>query len=402
MPLKSNLIRFVAVTALSVVIYSCQSNGAESKRTSNDSLANTQMVVSHDTLKKETQVTGSGGYYDEVSAIISGMKQAGDLAALHDSAVWSTHKEFIDKNWAKVEKNRLTPMAGWTAKEMSAVSKTISTAFYPFSGPDFMTVNAFFPQAKKVIMLGLEPVGALPKIEKFNKEESIDYSENLKRSLTEIFERSYFITEYMLRDFQRQKVNGTLPVICFFMKRSGHTIDSLHYIVKKENGELQEVAYADNVKAIGVRVTCHKDGRVKQVYYFKYDVSNQYFNDTTAFFKFIKANVTNAATYIKSASYVLHANFMSNMKKMILSGSNVVLQDDTGIPYDEIAESGGWHIKLFGEYSQPIKNFPYLRMQKSIMAAYEKDSASVPKLPFHLGYHWTTGKDVLMLATKIK
>ncbi len=402
MPLNNKLIQFVVLVALSIISFSCQSSGAESKKINNDTIAKRDSLTLVDSLPINHLVTGSGGYYDEVSAIISGVKQSGQLAALHDSSVWSNHREFIDKNWVKVEKNRLMPMAGWTNKEMSAVSKTISTAFYPFSGPDFMTVNAFFPQAIKLIMLGLEPVGALPKVEKFNREESSDYSENLKRSLTEIFERSYFITEYMLRDFQRQKVNGTLPVICFFMKRSGHVIDSLHYIVKTEKGELQEVDYADNVKAIGVRVTCHKAGLVKNVYYFKYDVSNQYFNDTAAFFKFVKANVANAATYIKSASYVLHANFMSNMKKMILSGSNVILQDDTGIPYDEIAGSGGWNIKLFGEYSQPIKNFPYLRMQKSIMAAYEKDTASVPKLPFHLGYHWTTGKDVLMLATKIK
>ena len=402
MPLNNKRIQFVVLVALSIISYSCQSSGAESKNSNNDTIAKRDSLTLVDSLPKNNHVTGSGGYYDEVSAIISGVKQSGQLAALHDSAVWSTHRTFIDKNWTKVEKNRLIPMANWTSKEMSATAKSISTAFYPFSGPDFMTVNAFFPQAQKVIMLGLEPVGALPKIDKFTKEESIDYSENLKRSLTEIFERSYFITEYMLRDFQRQKVNGTLPVICFFMKRSGHVIDSLHYIVKTEKGELQEVAYADNVKAIGVRVTCHKEGIVKQVYYFKYDVSNQYFNDTTAFFKFVKSNIANSATYIKSASYVLHANFMSNMKKLILASSNVILQDDTGIPYDEISEGGGWTIKLFGEYSQPIKNFPYLRMQKSIMAAYEKDSASVPKLPFHLGYHWTTGKDVLMLATKIK
>jgi hypothetical protein len=402
MPSKSNLIRFVLLVALIAGAYSCQSNGAESKIIATDSTGVKDTLQLADSAKVEVVPAATGSYFDEVAALISGVKQTGKLAAWHDSTVWSSHREFIDKNWAKVEKNRLVPMAGWTNKEMSAISQTISTAFYPFSGPDFMTVNAFFPQASKVIMLGLEPVGALPKVEKFNKEESTDYSENLKRSLTEIFERSYFITEYMLRDFQRQKVNGTLPVICFFMKRSGHVIDSLHYIVKTEKGTLQEVDYADNVKAIGVRVTCHKAGLVKNVYYFKYDVSNQYFNDTAAFFKFVKANVANAATYIKSASYVLHANFMSNMKKMILSGSNVILQDDTGIPYDEIAGSGGWNIKLFGEYSQPIKNFPYLRMQKSIMAAYEKDTASVPKLPFHLGYHWTTGKDVLMLATKIK
>jgi len=400
MLLNYNLSYLLITPFLLLTIVSC--NESEAQKVVTAKAARQDSLKQADSLRKTIEKQDhSQSYYDAVAAIISGVRQTGTLSALQDSTVWVNHREFIDKNWSKVEKTRLIPMAKWTQSEMKE-SVNVKTAFYPFSGPDFLTVNAFFPQVTKIVMLGLEPVGALPRIEKWNMAESKDYSENLKRSLTEIFERSYFITEYMLRDFQRQKVNGTLPVLCFFMKRSGHVIDSLHYIVKEDSGGLKEVAYADNVKAMGVRITCHIGELTKQIYYFKYDVSNQYFNEKAPFYQFVKANIEHSATYIKSASYVLHAKFMSQMKQLILTSSALILQDDTGIPYDEIENNSGWRIKLYGEYSQPIKNFPYLRMQKSIMAAYEKDSVSVPKLPFHLGYHWTTGKDVLMLATKNK
>ena len=91
---------------------------------------------------------------------------------------------------------------------------------------------------------------------------------------------------------------------------------------------------------------------------------------------------------------------MSNMKNLILNNSNYVIQDDTGIPYNYFSDSAKWSVQLYGEYVKPVKNFPYLKMQKGIMDAYAKDSASVPKLPFHLGYHWQQKKDVLIYASK--
>ena len=50
------------------------------------------------------------------------------------------------------------------------VAKTNQNAkviFYPFSGPDYLTAHAFFPNADKYVMLGLEPVGKLPELKKF-------------------------------------------------------------------------------------------------------------------------------------------------------------------------------------------------------------------------------------------
>jgi hypothetical protein len=250
-------------------------------------------------------------------------------------------------------------------------------------------------------MLGLEPIGSLPPINRFSNEEALDYTGDFKKSLTDIFEKSYFITSYMLRDFQKQKVNGLLPVLCFFIKKTDHKIIDIRFLVKRNNDSIIEETYSANSKNyFGVKVTCKKDSLVKTVYYFRYDVSNKQFNDTCVFYKFINSNTKNSVTYVKSASYLLHANFMSNMKKLILRNSNYVLEDDTGIPYDDIDKTKQYDIKLYGKYAKPVKDFPYLKMQQGIVAAFEKDSASIPSLPFHLGYHWQSKKDLLIYATK--
>ena len=108
------------------------------------------------------------------------------------------------------------------------------------------------------------------------------------------------------------------------------------------------------------------------------------------------------ATYIKSASYLLHNDFMSNMRKFILAKSDDVVEDDTGIPFKYFVEKENWNTKVYGEYQRPVKDFKWLDRQKELQSVFEKDSANIPKLPFHLGYHWSSNKDVLIVCAKKK
>ncbi|MGZ3921550.1 MAG: hypothetical protein ACXVC7_14715, partial [Bacteroidia bacterium] len=274
-----------------------------------------------------------------------------------------------------------------------------------FSGPDYLTAHAFFPKADKYIMLGLEPVGKLPDLKKFKAGEAGDYSADFKKSLGDIFDKSYFITKKMLNDFQSQKVNGLLPVLAFFIKKSGNDILDVKYLVRYRQDSISEVDYDfkdGEHKPFGVRVDFMQEGKAKSVYYFKYDVSDKQFNDTTIFYKYINKNTANCITYIKSASYLLHANFMSNMRKLILNNAVAVIQDDTGIPFKYFEEGKNFDVKLYGQYTKPVSDFPYLSLQKPLQERFQKDSASVQKLPFHLGYHWGSKKDVIIYAHKNK
>lgn len=363
-------------------------------------MAGAAQVKKKDTVAQVSKSSGSN-LFNDISGILSGVDEpSNSLNYLYDSSAWKENKAFINSSWEKLNRNRLAPMAKWSGKELTAANANCKTVFYPFSGPDFLTSNAFFPDATELVMLGLEPVGSLPPISKFSNLAAKDYCDDFKHSLNDIFEKSYFITQYMLRDFQREKVNGLLPVLCFFIRKTGHQVLDIKYMVKYNNDSIYEKDYTTKDKPFGVKVTCEKDNIRKTIYYFRYDVSNKQFNDTCAFYKFINRHTKNSVTYVKSASYLLHANFMSNMKKLILTNSNYVLEDDTGIPYSYFQEGNKWNIKLYGEYGKPIKNFPYLKMQQGILDAYKKDSASIQKLPFHLGYHWQDNKDVLIYATK--
>ncbi|MBS1652369.1 MAG: hypothetical protein JSU07_10195 [Bacteroidetes bacterium] len=370
----------------------------EKKAIKKDSLITKQQA---DSLPKKNNNLSYNNKFNNTSKVLSGINDnSNGLNFLLDSSAWKENKTFIDDSWKKLEKSRLTKLEAWSSKELSDANANISTVFYPFSGPDFLTANAFFPNLTKIIMLGLEPIGELPELEKYKYEDAKSYCNSFKSSLNDIFNRSYFITQYMLRDFQKQKVNGLLPVLCFFISRTGHEITDIKYIYKLNNDSLAENADKNSKKTFGVKVTCEKNGIKKQIYYFKYDVSNKQFSDTNVFYKFINKHTKPSVTYIKSASYLLHANFMSNMKKIILNNSNFLLEDDTGIPYNDIEKAKNWKIKLYGKYTQPVKDFPYLKLQTGIVKAFEKDSANIPNLPFHLGYHWQNKKDLLIYCKK--
>lgn len=342
--------------------------------------------------------------YNNITSILAGEKgKANDLNYLFDTIAWKQHVKFIDSSWKKLERKRLVAMQKWGRKEFEKPNSQAKTVFYPFSGPDYLTAHAFFPNADKYIMLGLEPVGKLPDLKKFKAGEHSDYEADFKRSLGDIFDKSYFITRKMLNDFQSQKVNGLLPVLTFFIKKSGYDILDVKYLVRYQQDSISEVAYDfkdPERKPFGVRVDFLQDGKQKSVYYFKYDVSNKQFNDTTVFYKYLNGLTPNSITYIKSASYLLHANFMSNMKAMILKNSSAVVQDDTGIPFKYFEEGKKFDIKLYGQYTQPVSDFPYLSLQKPLQEAFHRDSLKVGKLPFHLGYHWGSKKDVIIYAQK--
>jgi hypothetical protein len=404
--IKQSMLLFVGVA----IAIGCSSNSPETKKEEPKKNIDTSTKAE---VKKDTAVVSDGvttanldpnNRFNNITALLCGEKgKAGDLNFLFDTLAWAQHSKFIDSSWRRLEKKRLVAMQNWGRKAFEKPNSEAKTVFYPFSGPDYLTAHAFFPNADKYIMLGLEPVGKLPDLKKFKAGEAADYSADFKKSLGDIFDKSYFITKKMLNDFQTQKVNGLLPVLAFFIKKSGNEILDVKYLVRYKQDSISEVNYdfkdAEH-KPFGVRVDFLQQGKAKSVYYFKYDVSDKQFNDTTIFYKYIDKSTPQSITYIKSASYLLHANFMSNMRKLILRNSTAVIQDDTGIPFKYFEEGKNFDIKLYGQYTKPVSDFPYLSLQKPLQEAFHRDSAKVEKLPFHLGYHWGSKKDVIIYAHK--
>ena len=132
----------------------------------------------------------------------------------------------------------------------------------------------------------------------------------------------------------------------------------------------------------GVRITFARPGdkRLRTLYYFKSDLSDTGLAAAPQPLVWL-ANVSPRVTYLKSASYLMHAQQFSRVRDFILDKPELVVQDDSGIPLRHFATES-WDRAFFGSYDGPIRLFAN-RFQKDLLEAY---SASAKPLAFGIGY----------------
>jgi len=340
--------------------------------------------------------------FDEMAKFISGIScDSQDLKTIQETPEWKNFAAGLEKSWGELELKRLGAMRTWAHSELAGANAATKTLFYPFGGPDFLTAFDLFPEADSYILMGLEFIGKLPEFTPGapNEAKHVEaYLGNLTAALADFFNKSYFITRNMNTTLARDKVDGVLPVICFFLKRTNNSISAVKRIEVMENGQLLEYDFAlprkRYVRPYGIKIEFFANGtnRLRSLYYFSCDLSDEPFAKDKPFYLYTDG-LNFETTFVKSASYLLHYKFFSSIRGLILRKSRFVLEDDTGIPlrYFKPAE---WDAQLYGEYIKPVSDFKGVD-QLDLEEAY-KDPVRVKKLPFHLGYHWGTNKDSIL------
>ena len=248
----------------------------------------------------------------------------------------------------------------------------------------------FFPDAKNYRLYALEINGALPDLKTMTSKATENYVNEVYTSLSDIFKSSYFITSKMSTALNAENVNGTLPLICVFLVRTGHEIINLQYFHLNNDGTETALPkdslgthHNDLVK---VYFKNSKNNSIQMVSYMKCDLSDDAYSKNIAL-KNLFTKMKPCITYIKSASYLLHYGFFSQFRDVIMSKSKTLLEDDTGIPYKYFS-GDKWYVSLYGTYVKPVSDFSGV-FQTDLVKAYKDTILRKPKkLPFSLGYHW--------------
>jgi len=344
--------------------------------------------------------------FDEIAKFISGIPcEEADLKALQEMPEWKTFSAGLEKSWGELELKRLGSMRTWAKNEVGEANAATKVLFYPFGGPDFLTAFELFPEAESYVLLGLEFVGTMPQFDKAapGAARHIEaYTNNLMAALADFFNKSYFITKNMNATLTRDKVDGVLPVMCFFLKRTGNFISAVRRVEVLDNGQLLEYDFdlprKRFVRPYGIKIEFFAAGtnRLRSLYYFSCDLADEAFAKDKPFY-LVADGLNFETTFVKSASYLLHYGTFNNIRDLILRKSRFVLEDDTGIPY-RYFKPEEWDGQLYGEYIKPVSDFKGVD-QPDLEALY-KDPAKVKKLPFHLGYHWGTSKDSVLYFKK--
>jgi len=337
---------------------------------------------------------------DDLAGFISGRPhgKSGCLAGPDTASVWKKFAFSMDSGFSELDSSRFLKMRRWADSELVS-RKSGKTLFYPFGGPDVLNANIFYPNADSYILIGLEPIGLLPEICNMPVGQVNKYLGDVWYSLKDIFKRSYFITGNMIGALKKSSVNGSVPVITLFLKRSGYHIVSLRMVGVDSTGSWQ---FADSLKSAknitsGVRIQFAADtGRlIQSVFYFQTDISDEGLKKNHGFSKYL-SRLPECHTYLKAASYLMHGKDFSKIRNIIFEKSSSILQDDSGIAY-RFFDHNTWNIHLYGKYVKPGKEFSWINETDLAKAL---SDPSVKAVPFTLGYNWRTQAINMLYAVR--
>jgi hypothetical protein len=331
---------------------------------------------------------------DDTARLLAGMSisENSPLAKLAQDSSAKQHANYFDTAFGNVEKNQLSKIRAWSSANLTSPQPVM---FYMFGGPDFLYADAFFPNATTYVLSGLEPVGQVPDLLKLQPGTVMQAQRNIQRSLRTVLTISYFITAHMMSDLSSGPVNGTLPVLYVFLARSGKTIRDVSLVHLNELGELQPGEGTRQSPARGVKIVfTTADSQPKTLYYFSTDLTNER-GRNKALLQFCKS-FGQGDSFVKSASYILHDSYFSQVRDFLLNNSKSILQDDTGIPVSYF-NSEYWHLQPFGRYVGPIPMFEG-NYQWRLNELFRKNRTGL--LEFGVGYRWHPNESNLLLAVK--
>ncbi|MEY2488909.1 MAG: hypothetical protein QOC70_851 [Verrucomicrobiota bacterium] len=312
---------------------------------------------------------------DETAHFLAGLPVTGPLEPLTQTEAWRNHANTLDEAWSKKEYFQLEPIRAWMGINASEYYSSTNTAYYMFSGPDFLYAHAFFPNARTYILAGLEPVGQVPDLSQIAPERLTGDLSALRASMHTILQTHYFITKDMRTDLGRSNLAGTLPILYVFLARRRCTVLDTTYV---------------KTPAEGVKINFQNAGRVQTLYYFKTDLSG----GKSGFLNWCAAQGP-GLSLLKAASYLMHGEGFAGVRNFLIEHSRVIIQDDSGIPLRSFTKS--WTVNCYGRYVPHAEMFGKYH-QPDLAAIYAKDPPP-SELGFAFGYHWQRERGLLMMAT---
>jgi hypothetical protein len=320
------------------------------------------------------------------------------LKRLIESDAFKEHQQWMTTSWNQM-RNRIQTMDAWRSQEIKIPGAQKKNLLYPFSGPDFLNAYVFFPDHARYVFFSLERPGTLPDLESVTPAQFSKLLQDVRSAFHDIFERNYFITSYMTKQLTTPWIRGTVPVMATMMALMNRRIIRIEPLdLFPELTRTYELPDAKRppvvMRAVRIDFASANGSGIQQLYYVSVDATDKALEFYPDFLNWV-SQYKPATVLIKSASYLLHDNQFSKTRTMLLDTADVLVQDDTGIPYRFISQSP-WQVKLYGRYHRPIRPMKY-GYQKDLEAAYNSRQEQ-NSLPFPFGYHWRGQQSGLIVA----
>ncbi|MEI8401201.1 MAG: hypothetical protein WCG12_10385 [Alcaligenaceae bacterium] len=310
--------------------------------------------------------------------------------SIAQSPRWATFAKEVTENWTRYSQKIADPMSQWALAELSVASDTV---FYPFSGPDFVTVHQLFPEAKRYVMMAMQ--NAERPLDLANlAPELIDPSLGVLTSAWKHFgENGFYVTEYLEKYLYSTRANiGASTFIVSFLTLQGFEIERVVPIQVTADGSLQELA-PDTPRWRSVRIQASKQGRPVVIDYLKIDLSNPGLQAAPENLTLISTLTKNPVLF-KAASHLPQNVGFSVIANQVLENSSLIVQDETGLSYSTLIRAH--QVALFGKFVVAHHSFQSYHVDLAKAFAQRDDTKP---LPFRFGY-FKDGNYALMIASR--
>jgi len=335
----------------------------------------------------------------EYASFIGGLSHSSDrLKSIKNNGFYTAHAKRMNDVFKRVKTKRLSQMQTFSQMELASDKIGEGTLLYPFSGPDALHAVTLFPNYKQYIFIAFEPPGSFRKFSSTDTTGVPDYLLSVQRTIQEVTNLSYFITDRMRKYITKENIDGALPLIALFLAETDHTLIGYGKRYVHADGSINEIAKDTfSIPALDIHDMYFKTGSsqtIQRLTYIYANLGNAAYAGKIGFLKnspllSYLGSLKGFNTYVKSASYLMHNAGYSGIRDFVLKKTHSILQDDTGVPF-EYFDQKQWNFVFYGRYSRPINLFAG-RYSAKLDSAYVHPESIKKPLPFMMGYQLRRG-----------
>jgi hypothetical protein len=307
------------------------------------------------------------------------------LDGVADKAAWKPGKPYrntVGGAWRTYQKRIGVPAAAWAKSEIGFAGG--NTVFYPFSGPDLVTVMTLFPDADRYVLAAIQSARAPVDPAALDDERRAAFYAKFGTEWQRFGTLGYFRTIDLDEDAQDDVARiGVTPILMGFAARLGYEVTSAQPLAfDTTRGDYEPTTDTRQGAWGSVRLTLVKAGKIVTVDYVRIDLSNGYLKSREGRRAWIERMAGNP-TLLKAASHLLQDAYFSILRDALVANAPLVVQDETGLEFRDLARVGA--VKLYGSFKQVHGLFDKDR-QKTLAAAYRDAPNKIEPLPFAFSY----------------
>lgn len=380
-------IHLIAAISMASLFFSC--HGGKQKTDGQDTIStetttDSQAIANTQTVNVDTRLTS-------IARFVAGkpIDAGDDLYEKSQSEAWQRYSQACMQAWQTYDSKVADSIRVWRDMELGNVSDSIKTVFYPFSGPDFINANLYFPNANEFILFGMEPPGDIPNPENIGAESLDVYLHSFSEAISSITQHSFFHTKRMKKQLASKELYGVTPILMLFMAQADKKIVNIRPFEFVNNGEKKYLDHFPRYKGeeafgkgVEIQFTDWNQKELRTLTYFAANIADGGLSQNIPTREFLKTIPSPCVTYVKSATYLMNKSYFSIIRNTVLDKADLILQDDSGIRY-KYFDPKIWDIQLYGSYDNPIALFKE-HFDQALHDAYR--TKKVKPLPFRRGY----------------